>query len=159
MAKPYQMFVDQLTKIRSGTVSPAFLDTLKIEYQGSLFPLAHLAYTQPVKGGINIILSDPTIGGKIAQAIQQAGFNAYVSGKNNVMVSLPPVYGEDKLKIIKQIKKLEEDTKVAIRNIRKKIRQSLSEDELKRQEKSLQTTTDEYIRKVEAISREKVENL
>ena len=159
MQKSFALFQDQISKIHSTTVSPALIDMIKVDYYGNSTPIGTLGFSNPIKNGISILLSDNQVSGKVVEAIKRSGFSAYSSGKNTVVVSAAPICLEEKTKVIKQIKKFEEEAKVSIRNIRKKVRQGLSEDELKKQEKSIQSCTDDFISKIEKITKHKVESL
>lgn len=159
MQKSFALFEGHLSKIHSTTVSPALIDMIKVEYYGNLTPIGTLGFSNPIKNGISILLSDNQVSGKVVDAIKRSGFSAYSSGKNTVVVSAAPICSEEKAKVVKQIKKFEEEAKVSIRNIRKKIRQSLSEEELKKQEKTIQSCTDDFIEKIEKITRIRIEGL
>jgi len=159
MQKSFILFEDQISKIHSTTVSPALIDMIKVEYYGNMTPIGTLGFSNPIKNGISILLSDNQVSGKVVEAIKRSGFSAYSSGKHMVVVSAAPICLEEKAKVVKQIKKFEEESKVSIRNIRKKVRQGLAEDELKKQEKTIQSCTDEFIGKIENITRTRIEGL
>jgi ribosome recycling factor len=159
MQKSFALFEEQLSKIHSTTVSPALIDIIKVEYYGSMTPIGTLGFSNPIKNGISILLSDNQVSGKVVDAIKRSGFSAYSSGKNMVVVSSAPICLEEKAKVVKQIKKFEEEAKISIRNIRKKIRQGLPEEELKKQEKFIQSCTDEFISKIDKTTRVRIESL
>lgn len=160
MAKTVDLFYESIRCIRIGGITSALVDTVKVEAYGQLMPIQHLALTSG--GGtkpISVRPHDPTLVSTIAKVLEKQGFNAYVYSKDTVYVSVPPPSGEDKEKTRQHIRKLGEDAKVSIRNIRKHCRNGLeasSKDELKTLERQLQDKTDEAIDMISEIVSEKV---
>jgi len=162
MAKPLELLERQIVGIRLGTISPAVVDSVKVLYQGSMTPINHLAFSQPTKGGIAVNPYDPQMVGAIVTALKSSGMNAYAFSKTSVMVSVPPITGEAKDQIRGHLKKLGEEAKIAIRNIRKKARQKmdgLPKDELQKAEKELQKLTDDHISEIDRIVNAKAASL
>jgi ribosome recycling factor len=163
MQKTVDHFAEQLMGIRYGIPTCGLIDTIKVDYHGQMTPIKHMAQTTPQAGKIAVIPYDPTVLGAVDKALKAAGFNSYVFSKTTVAINLPKFAGgADRDRVIAQVRKLEEEAKVAIRNIRKKVRQelaSLPEDELKRAEKELQASTDSYISQIAALAAKKIKEL
>jgi ribosome recycling factor len=151
MQKTIDSLENQLVGIRLGTITPSVIDTVKVIYEGQPTPIVHVAYAERKGNGISVTPYEPQLVNAINKALQGSGFNSYVFSKTSVMVSCPPPSGEEKLKIIAYVAKLGEESKIAVRNIRKKHRQTLTKDEIKEQDKSLQKTTDEMISKIDSL--------
>lgn len=156
MEKAIQFFLDQLVGIRWGTVTPALVDSVKADYYGQKTLISHLASTRPDQGRIMVNAHDPQAVGSINTALRQAGFNSYVFSKTAVVVSVPPPSGDEKKKVQAHIAKLAEEAKIAVRNVRKKVRQHV--DDLGAIDKPLQRLTDESIKQIDDIAKDKIES-
>ncbi len=151
---------DDLLVIRPGVVSAGLIETIKIDYHGSKVPIWGVAKVSQGKG-IVVTPYDPSICGVIQKTLESGGHNCYIC-KNVVMVNLPRfATSADKDRAVAQVHKLEEDTKIVLRNIRKKARQQLSgsEDEVRKADKELQALTDAYVSKAATIAANKVKTL
>lgn len=150
MGKAVDFYYDQLRGIRWGITNCGLIDTIRIPLDGQKVPLSHLAWTSPGKNGqISVNPYEQNNVGLIANTLKQEGFNAYPFSKTTVMVSAPQPCGEEKDKVIAHIKKLAEETKIAIRNIRKKTRQKTQD--VRVIEEELQGLTDKAIAKIEDL--------
>lgn len=151
MEKALDFFHDQLRGIRWGIVNSGLLDTIRIPMNGQKVPLSHLAWTSPGKNGqISVTPHEQNHVGLIANTLKQEGFNAYPFSKTAVVVSAPQRCGEERNKVINHIKKLAEETKISIRNIRKKVRQKAQDVGVIDEE--LQGLTDKAIAEVEDLT-------
>ncbi len=162
MAKAVEHFAEQLAGIRWGIPTAGLIDTIKVNYHGQLLPVQYLAHTQPGDGRIKVEAHDPTALGAIQKALEAAGFDAYIFSKTAVVVNLPRLAtAADRDKVIAQVRKLEEEAKVVIRNIRKKLRQDLpvEKEERKRADKELQDLTDKHVGQIAALAQKKVDAL
>lgn len=162
MGKAVDHFKDQLIGIHYGIPTPGLIDTVKVDYHGQPTPIKFLAHTQAGDGRIKVEAYDPTSLSSIEKALVAAGFNAYVFSKTAVAITLPKMATEsERDKVITQIRKLEEEAKIAIRNIRKKARQKtkLPEEEQRKEDKALQEETDHHIALIESIATAKVKSL
>lgn len=153
MEKTVEMFSQSLVGIRGGTITPSLVDTVKVVYYGQPTPVRQIAHTSVTKGGISVTPFEPTMLGPIEKALKAANLTAYTFSKTCIMVSVPPITGEEKTKIRAYIKKLGEESKVSVRNIRKTYKQSAqgSKDEVKRFEKDLQNLTDAAVSAIDEI--------
>lgn len=159
MTKAVEFFQDQIRTIRHGRITPGIIDTVRVECYEQKLPIQQIAWTAPQKARITITPYDPQLLGAIDRALRKEGFNSYVFSKTQVVLNLPPISGEDREKVISLVSKAGEDAKVAVRNVRKKYRQSLTKDEMQEADKALQALTDEKILEIELLIEEKVFSL
>ena len=149
-------------KVRTGRASTSLLDDIKVDYYGtpsSLTQVATLAVPEP-----RTITLQPWEA-KLIPLIEKAILNANIGltpsndGKT-IRLNLPPLTEERRKEIVKQLRKLAEDAKVALRNIRrdaidelKKLEKDkqITEDELKRGEKEVQDATKSHETKVDEV--------
>jgi ribosome recycling factor len=162
MERTIQCLEESIRCIRLGTVTSSFVDTFKVSYYGQQMPIKHLAQTSNERGLVMVKPNDPMILGAIQKTLKDAGLNAYIFSKQAVAVSVPPICGEERERVKARVKVLGEDTKIAIRNIRKAHRKSdksLSEDEKRKFEKEIQEFTDRHIALVDEIVNHKLDVL
>lgn len=161
MAKTLEMLERQIVGIRLGTINPGVVDSIKVSYQGQPTPISHLAFSQPIKSGISVQPYDPEMVGPITNALKGSGLNAYAFSKTTVMVSVPPMDGEARKQVHDHVRKLGEEAKVAVRNIRKKSRQKMvgSKDEVQKADKELQKATDEFVTEIDRTVEAKVKSI
>ncbi len=152
----------EYVKIRTGRASTALLDELRVDYYGnpsSLPQVATLAVPEPRT--ITITPWESKMIGPIEKAILNANLGL-TPGNDGKMIRLtmPPLTEERRKDIVKTLKKMDEEHKVAVRNLRRKAIEDLkklekdkviSEDDLKKYEKEVQTITDSYIAKLDEI--------
>lgn len=159
MAKSVEFFEDQIRSIRFGHITTGVIDTIRVECYEQKLPIQQIAWTTADKQRICVTPYDPQLLGAIDRALKKDGFNSYVFSKTQVVINLPPMSGEDREKVTAQVMKVGEETRVSIRNVRKKFRQSLTKDELQRIDKQLQEITDEKILEVDLLIEQKLESL
>ena len=159
MNKAVEFFEEQIRNIRCGRITSSIIDTIKVECYGSKVPIKQIAWTVTEKGRVLVSPYYALLLSLIDKALKQEGYNSYIFSKTQVVINLPVLSGEDKLKIIAQIDKLAEEAKISIRNIRKKFRQSLNKDEQKEVDKKLQVLTDEKIEEIINLTNRKKEQL
>ena len=141
--------------IRSGRANPAILDKVLVDYYGAPTPLRQMSQVT-VQDGTTLVISpyDKTILKEIEKAIIKAEIGI-TPNSDGICIRLPfpPLTEERRREIVKDVKKLGEDSKVAIRNIRrdmtddlKKIEKSenLPEDTVKDNQDKIQKLTDKY---------------
>jgi len=160
MEKGLHNFQEEMAKIRTGRASVSLLDDVRVEYYGSQVPLNQVATLSTPESRLIVIAPwDKSAISAIMKAIQKAdlGLQPVDDGKV-VRLSLPPLTEERRKDIVKMAKKIAEESRVAIRNVRrdgnehlKKIQKSgdMSEDDLRRSEHSIQELTDDFIKKVD----------
>ncbi len=158
---------ETLGTVRAGAVSPNVLDKIKIEYYGEMTSIKTVASVTAASGTQLVVKAfDPTAIKAIMAAIGQSdlGVNP-VLDKNVIRLNFPPLSGDRRKEFAKQAKAYCEDSKVAIRNIRKdliaKVKRSeeFSEDMEKRIDTEIQKQHDEHIKAIDAIYKAKEKEL
>ena len=170
MEKTLSVLKSELGSIRAGRANPHVLDKITVEYYGAPTPINQLANIQvPEARQIVIQPWDAKILNDIVKAIQTSdlGINPNNDGKV-IRLVFPPLTEERRKDLTKDVKKIGEQSKVAIRQIRRDAIENykkqekakeISEDDLKTIEKDIQKLTDEYIEKVDEIVEAKVDEI
>ena len=166
MQKAVDYLCEELMGIRAGRANPAILNKVTVEYYGVQTPLNQVgAISVPEARQILITPWDRSLLGAITKAIQVAeiGVNPINDG-NGVRLTFPELNEERRKQLVKEVKSLGEDTKVAVRNLRrdgideaKKLKNNneMTEDELKAAEEKIQKITDKYVAKIDSIVADK----
>jgi ribosome recycling factor len=166
MKKSIEALKKELATIRTGRANPAILNTVTVDYYGVQTPLTQIAGVSAADAQTIVVKPyDTSILAKVEKAIQTAnlGYNPINDG-SVVRIPVPPLNEATRKDLVKQAKKLSEDGKIAIRNIRRDVMDSLkklekdsliSEDELKKYTETFQKTTDKYTSMVDDLIREK----
>ena len=166
MEKSIDSLKKEFATIRTGKANPNILNGVSVEYYGSMMPINQIAnVSAPDPQSIVIKPYDKSVLRAIEKAIQTAdlGFNPLNDG-DLVRIPIAPLTEQVRKDLVKQAKKLSENCKVAIRNIRRDQNEALkklekdsliSEDELKRSNDKVQKVTDEYIAKVDQLTKAK----
>ena len=152
---------DALQHIRAGKANPRLLDPIKIDYYGTLSPLANCAtVTTPDARTIAITPWEKKLIGEIERAIINSNIGLTPSNNGEtIRLILPPLTEERRRDLCKQCKAESENAKMSIRNARrdaieefkKLVKNGLSEDIEKDAEEDIQKVHDKYIAKVEAL--------
>ena len=160
MDKTFEVFTKELTSLRTGRASSVMLDLIKVDVYGQLMPINQLAsITTPDPRTINIQVWDLNNVNLIDSAIKKSelGLNPQIDGLL-VRLPVPDLSEERRIEIKKMIKSMGEKCKVSIRNIRREANDELknllkdkviSEDDEKKFEKVVQTSTDNHIKKID----------
>ncbi len=170
MKKTIEHLHHELATIRTGRASASLLDTVKVDYFGASTPLKHVASVSvPDSKTIAIQPFQANMLGEIEKAIQTSGLGLTPNNDGHMVRLTIPQLTEDRRKdILKTVKRIGEDTKIAIRNIRRdaieKLRalekdSSITEDDLHRGEKEAQEYTDKYITEIDDIIKAKEEDV
>ncbi|HNZ33044.1 MAG: ribosome recycling factor [Candidatus Cloacimonetes bacterium] len=166
MQKSFDSMLHQYSKIRTGRASASILDDIKINYYGQPTPIKQLCNISIPEARMIVVQPwDKTTLADIEKAILAANIGITPENDGNV-IRLPfqPLTEEKRRDIVKSIKKISEDTRVAIRNIRRdsnelvkkqKKDSEISEDEEKKQLKELQDITDDWIKKIDEAEKAK----
>jgi ribosome recycling factor len=170
MDKTIQVFEHELVKLRTGRANPAMVEDVKVDYYGTHTPLKHLArMTAPEPDMIVIYPFDKTQVHAIEKAIQAAnlGFNPTVDGEL-LRIKVPRLTEERRKELSKVIHDKAEESKVALRNIRREIKEHLdkeqkagkiSEDDHDRVMKEIEKVTHEYTAKIDQTAQTKEKQL
>ncbi len=162
MNKTIHVLKDNLAGIRAGRANPAILDKLSIEYYGAPTPITQIASVSIPEA--RVILIQPWEA-KLLRDIEREilksdiGINPNNDGKV-IRLVFPPLTEERRKDLTKTVKKDGEESKVAIRSIRrdaiesmkaKKKASEITEDDLKNAEKDIQNITDKFIAEIDKI--------
>ena len=162
MTKTISVFEENLAEIRAGRANPAILNKIMIDYYGTPTPINQVAGISVPEARLIVIQPwDGSILKEIEKEILKSdiGINPNNDGKV-IRLSFPELTEERRKEIVKDIRKMAEEAKVAVRSIRrdaideaKKAQKDseISEDELKSAEDNIQKLTDKYVEKVDEI--------
>ena len=168
MDKTFDVFLKELTSLRTGRANSNMLDLVKVDVYGQKMPINQLgSITTPEPRMINIQVWDSNNVTLIDSAIKKSdlGLNPQIDGQL-IRLPVPDLSEERRNEIKKLIKTMGEKCKVSVRNIRREANDQLknllkskkiSEDEETKFEKKVQTFTDNHIKKVDekVVSKEK----
>ena len=155
----------ELQTVRTGRANPQMLDRIEADYYGTMTPLKGLANISTSDGrSLTIQPYDKSSLKAIEQAIHKSDLGLTPNSDGNVIRIGIPMMTEDRRKdLSKMVKKIGEESRVAVRNIRRDGDQELkkmkgaqiSEDEIKSQEEALQKITDKYVKEIDKYLHDK----
>ncbi len=166
MEKSINIYSEKLAEVRAGRANPAILNKIKIDYYGTPTPINQVAGVSVPEARLIVIQPwDVSILKEIEKAIlaSDIGINPNNDGKV-IRLAFPELNEERRKEIVKDVRKMAEEAKVAIRAIRRegidiaKIAQKegeITEDELKQAENEIQKITDKNIEEIEQILEKK----
>ena len=170
MKKTLASYNENLSTIRAGRANPDVLKKISVDYYGSPTPITQVAEVKVTDARTIMITAwDKSIIKGIEKAIltSDLGINPQSDG-SAIRLNFPPTTEERRKELSKQIAKLGEDAKVAIRNIRRdandkvkadKKNSLMTEDEAKASDKSVQDLTDKYIKEIDVITAAKTKEI
>ena len=162
MDQSIEAFKNNLTRIRTGRANPALLDSVQVEYYGSMVPLSQVANVSAIDARtLSVQPWEKNMGAKIEKAIRESdlGLNPASMG-DLIRVPMPPMSEERRKEMTKLARSEGEGAKVAIRNLRRDANEGVkklvkdklaSEDDQKRAEADVQKTTDKHIAEIDAL--------
>ena len=162
MDKAIDALNSELKTVRTGRANPTILDRVAVDYWGEMTPINQVANIS-VQEGRSLVIKpyDRSTLKSIERAILEAdlGFNPQNDGQI-IRIVIPPITQERRKELSKQVSKIGETAKVAIRNIRRDANDAIkkgefTEDDVKRAQDKIQKNTDQYIKKVDSIVKEK----
>jgi ribosome recycling factor len=162
MERSIEALHKELARIRTGRASLALLDGITIDYYGSPTPLNQVAtLAVPESRLITIQPWDKSQLGLIEKAIQRSDLGITPTNDGQVVrLAIPVLTAERRQELVKQVKKIGEETKIALRNVRRDGNDSLktlekdkqvSEDDWRRGQEHVQSITDRFIAKTDEI--------
>lgn len=166
MGKSIKALKNELSRVRTGRASLSLLDSVKVDYYGTLTPLNQMASLSiPESSLIMIQPWDATMIKEIEKGILKANIGLTPSNDGKVVrISIPPLTEERRKEIAKQVNKISEEFKVAVRNVRRDSNEMLkslkkdgdiSEDDAFSAQDKVQKITDDHISQVDSINKEK----
>ena len=166
MDKALAVVAEELKGIRTGRASAGLLDRVKVDYYGTPTPIKQLANINvPESQLITISPWDKSTIPAIEKAMQTSDLGITPSNDGNIIrLSMPPLTEERRKELSKVVHNQGEESKVAIRNIRRDILEDfkqmkkdgeLTEDDLFREQESIQKVTDKHTQKVDELVKNK----
>ncbi len=166
MAKAVESLNRDFAGLRTGRASVSLLENIHVEVYGAMMPLNQVAsISVPESRMLSVQVWDKGSVKGVEKTIRDSGLglNPAVDG-SLLRIPLPPLSEERRLELIKVAGKYTETARIAVRNVRrdtldevKKLEKtsSVSEDEIERFEKEVQTLTDEYIKELDELLKQK----
>ena len=170
MSKSIKSLQNQLMKVRTGRASANVLDGVVVDYYGSPTPIKQVGQiSTPEARLLQIQPFDKSIISEIEKSIINANLGLNPSNDGNfIRIQFPALTEEKRKDLVKQVKKLGEDAKIAIRNSRrdendaiKKAEKSkqITEDELKKYQDDIQKITDKFVKEIDVLIESKEKEL
>ncbi len=160
MKKVEENFIREMNNLRLGRASISLLEGILVEYYGSKLPINQIA-TVSIPNPQTLVIQpwDKATTDKIVKAIQisNLGLNP-ISDSAAIKISVPPLSEERRKELVKVLRKLEEQAKIEVREIRRKVKEELkrlekekaiSEDDSFKTTEELQKLTDKFIEDIE----------
>src|SRR3989338_4455272 len=156
MQQSLESFKHALTKIRTGRANPGLLDTVHVDYYGSMVPISQVANVALMDARtISVQPWEKGMGAKIEKAIRESDLGLNPSSQGDLIrVPMPPLTEERRKELTKVVKGAGEDAKVAVRNVRRDANEQakrmlkdkeITEDEDRRSQDEIQKLTDKTI--------------
>lgn len=159
----------QYRNLRTNRINPHMLDDITIDMYGSKMNIKSLATITVQERSLVLTPFDPSSSGTIAKAIEDSPLQLQaVNEKKTIRVPIPPLTEELRKTIVKEAKKITEGAKVTIRDIRRKGNEQLksekssgeiTEDDLSREEKTIQSLTDTYCKQIDQLYTDKEKDI
>jgi ribosome recycling factor len=170
MERSIESFRKELGKVRTGRASFALLDGIKVDYYGTPTPLQQVGtLSVPESRLITITPWDAKMIGPIEKAIQASGLGLNPASDGKVVrIPIPPLTEERRKELAKVVRKMAEDARVAVRNVRREAieklkdrekKKEISEDDVKRGQDRIQKETDASVKKIDDILKTKEQEI
>ena len=162
MEKALESNAGELSNIRTGRATISLLDGINVDYYGARSPISQVASISIPEARLMVIQPwDKSVIGEIERAILKADLGLNVNSDGNVIrITVPELTEERRKELAKHAKRVAEEGRIAIRNVRreandilKKLEKSgeLPEDDSRREQSEVQDLTDEYIGKIDGM--------
>jgi ribosome recycling factor len=166
MEKAISALVKELGKVRTGRASPALLDDIRVDYYGTPSPLNQVATLSIPESRLIVIQPwDHSLIGAIEKAILKSELGMTPANDGKVIrITIPRLTEERRKELVKLVKKMGENSKIEVRNIRRETIETLrtrekekeiSEDELHQLQDQVQKTTDTFVGQIDEVIAEK----
>jgi len=170
MDQSISAFKNNLTKVRTGRANPALLDTVQVDYYGSMLPISQVANLSLIDARtIGIQPWEKGMGPKIEKAIRDSDLGLNPSSMGELIrVPMPAMTEERRRELTKVVRGEGENAKIAIRNLRRDANEAVkklvkdklaSEDDQKRSEADIQKLTDKHITEVDRLVASKEQDI
>lgn len=170
MQQSIEALKTSLSKVRTGRANPQLLDTIHVEYYGSMLPLSQVANLSLLDARtIGVAPWEKGMGAKIEKAIRESdlGLNPASQG-DLIRVPMPPMTEERRKELTKVVRSEGENAKVAVRNLRRDANdhvkrllkdKEVSEDDDRRSQDDIQKLTDRMIAEIDKIVSSKEQDI
>lgn len=170
MRKTIASYKENLSTIRAGKANPDVLKKIEVDYYGSPTPISSIAEIKVTDARtITITAWDKSVMRGIEKGILTSDLGIHPQNDGTcIRLTFPPMTEERRRELSKQVSKLGEDAKVAVRNIRRdandktkamKKNSEMTEDEAKASDKQIQDLTDKYIKEVDSVTASKTKEI
>ncbi len=170
MQQSIEAFKNSLTKVRTGRANPGLLDTVQVEYYGSMLPISQVANVSLLDARtISVSPWEKGMGAKIEKAIRDSDLGLNPSSQGELIrVPMPPMTEERRKELVKVVKGEGEHAKIAIRNLRRDANEGVkklvkdkqaSEDDERRATDDIQKFTDRFIAEVDKLVASKEQDI
>ena len=170
MEKALHSLIGELKKVRTGRAAVGMLDSIRVNYYGTPTPLNQVAaLSTPDARSFLISPWESSVLKEIESALVKSdlGMSPMNDGKV-IRLKVPELTEERRRDLVKNIKKICEDARVAVRMVRRDVNEeikksqkdkAISEDDSKRQQEEVQKITDDYIKKIDQLAADKEKEL
>jgi ribosome recycling factor len=164
MAKSVEATRAEFQTVRTGRANPQLLDRIVVDYYGSPTPLNQLAGVQtPDPRSLVISPYDASALGEIERAIQESDLGLTPSNDGRIIrLSIPQLTEERRKELVKVVRQIAEDGRVAVRNVRRdaiadiqSLASEVGADELHRAEEKVQKLTDDHVGQIDAALKQR----
>ena len=170
MTKTVAAYKDNLSTIRAGRANPDVLKKIEVDYYGSPTSISSIAEIKVTDARTIVITAwDKSAMKGIEKGILTSDLGIHPQNDGQcIRLAFPPMTEERRKELSKQVSKMGEDAKVAIRNIRRdandkvkaqKKNSEMTEDEAKASDKNIQDLTDKYIKEVDGVTASKTKEI
>ena len=170
MQKSIASYSENLSTIRAGRANPDVLKKVNVDYYGSPTAISAIAEIKVTDARtITITAWDKSAMKGIEKAILTSDIGIHPQNDGScIRLTFPPMTEERRRELSKQISKLGEDAKVAVRNIRRDANDKtkamkkdslMTEDEVKQSDKAIQDLTDKYIKEIDSVTAAKTKEI
>ena len=170
MKKSIAALHDDFNTIRTGRASASLFDKIRVDYYGQKTPLSQVSTISIPEARLVVIQPwDKALLGAIEKAIQTSELSINPNNDGKVIrINIPPLTEERRKEYVKLAKNVAENSRVAIRNIRREANDDLkkqqksgdlSEDDVKRSEDAVQKLTDDYIQQINELLEKKEQEI
>jgi len=170
MQQSIEAFKNALTRVRTGRANPQLLDTVHVDYYGSMVPLSQVANLTLIDARtIGVAPWEKGMGAKIEKAIRESDLGLNPSSQGDLIrVPMPPMSEERRKELTKVVRGEGENAKIAVRNLRRDANEAVkklvkdklaSEDDQKRAEAEIQKATDKRIVEIDHLVASKEQDI
>jgi len=162
MGKSIEAFKSELQKVRTGRAHPGLLDQVHVDYYGAMVPISQVANVTLLDARtISVQPWEKGMGAKIEKAIRESDLGLNPAAQGDLLrVPMPPLTEERRRDLTKVVRHAGEDTKIAVRNLRRDANEHLkkmlkdklaTEDEERRAQDEVQKLTDRVIAEIDRL--------